>query len=74
MINEPFADGLFFVFVSASAAARHRARVEDDGCPACGLERGDGVLQPSPIRLTGGDAAMLLKASEVVFFIDRSKG
>src|SRR3546814_11782853 len=64
--DEPAADVALLVLVLAAATAGHRTGVEHHRGAAVVLEAGDGVLQPGPVGLAGGDAAGFLAAVEGV--------
>src|SRR6185312_831592 len=70
VFDEPAADVAFLVLVLAAAAAGDRTGVEYHGGAAVVAEAGDGVLQPGPVGLAGGDAAGFLEAVEWVVVVD----
>src|SRR3546814_8399807 len=68
--DEPAADVALLVLVLAAATAGHRTGFEHHRGAAGVLEAGDGVLQPGPVGLAGGDASGFLEAVEGVVLED----
>ena len=56
-VNEPLADVALSISLLAAGAAGHRAGVQHHRSPPALVEAGQGVLEPGPVALAGGDAA-----------------